>query len=210
MTKYSIGVAVITYKDARHLEKCLPPLLKSPLKPKVLVFDSSSNDGTPELAKKLGAEVLVVPRTEMNHGAARELCRKKLKTDIVVMMTPDAYAADSQMLTKLIEPIVSGKAAVSYARQIANAGANIISRFGRQFNFPDKSNIRSIKDTSTYGVYTAFCSDACTAWLNKALDEIGGFRWVLSGEDAVAAAMLLRKGYKIAYVAEAVVEHSHN
>jgi rhamnosyltransferase len=126
------------------------------------------------------------------------------------MMTPDAYAKDNRMLEKLVKPIVEGRAAIAYARQVAHPGANIISRFGREYNFPDKSNLRSIKDAPIYGVYTSFCSDACTAWLNSALDEIGGFRWILSGEDAVAAAMILRKGHKIAYVAEAVVEHSHN
>lgn len=210
INKYSLGVAIITYKDKKHLEKCLPPLINSPLKPKVLVFNSSSNDGTVELAKSLGAETLVVPRTEMNHGGARELSRKTLNTDIVVMMTPDAYAVDKNMLSKLVKPIVEGKAAISYARQVAHEGANIISAFSREYNFPAQSNIRGINDAPKYGVYTAFCSDACTAWLNRTLDEVGGFRWTLSGEDAIAAAMILRKGYKIAYIAEAVVKHSHN
>lgn len=209
MKKLTVGVAVITYKDKRHLENCLPPLVNSSIKPKVLVFNSSSEDGTVELAKKLGAETLVIPRTEMNHGWAREISRKTLETDIVVMMTPDAYAKPD-MLEKLIQPIIEGKAQIAYARQIAHDGANIIARFGREFNFPDESNIRSIKDAPKYGRYTGFCSDACTAWLNKALDEIGGFRWTLSGEDAIASAMILRKGHKIAYVAEAVVNHSHN
>jgi len=209
VTKYSIGVAIITYKDKKHLENCLPPLINSPLKPKVLVFNSSSEDGTVELAKKLGAQTLVIPRTEMNHGYAREISRKTLGTDIVIMMTPDAYAKND-MLEKLVEPIIKGEAVISYARQIAHEGANIISRFGREFNFPKESNVRSIKDVDKYGVYTAFCSDACTAYLNSKLDEIGGFRWTLSGEDAIAAAMIVKKGYKIAYVSDAIVRHSHN
>ncbi|HKB88347.1 MAG TPA: glycosyltransferase [Patescibacteria group bacterium] len=207
--KLSVGVAIITYKDIAKLEISLPLILKSKLHPKVLVFNSTSNDGCVEFAKKLGVETLVIPRTDMNHGYAREVSRKALGTDIVIMMTPDAYITDD-MFEKLIEPIVDGEAVVAYPRQVAHEGANIISRFGREFNFPEKSNIRSIKDAPKYGVYTAFVSDSCTAWSNKALDEIGGFRWVLSGEDAVAAAMILRKGYKIAYVAEAVVRHSHN
>jgi rhamnosyltransferase len=208
--KMSVGIAIVTYRDKRHLEKCLPPLLNSPIKPKVLLFNSSSNDGTVELAKKLGVKhFLIIPRTEMNHGMARELSRKKLGTDISIMMTPDAYAK-SDMVEKIIKPIVEGKASIAYAKQVAHPDGNIIARFGRKFNFPDKSNIRSKKDSEKYGVYTAFCSDACTAWKNSALDEIGGFRWTLSGEDAIASSMLLKKGHKIAYVADAVVEHSHN
>ena len=37
-------------------------MLSSPLHPRVLVVNSSSNDGTVEEAEKLGAEVLVIPR----------------------------------------------------------------------------------------------------------------------------------------------------
>lgn len=209
MKKLTVGVAIITYKDIEKLKISLPLILKSTIKAKILVFNSTSKDGCVEFAKKLGVETLVIPRTEMNHGYAREISRKTLGTDIVAMMTPDAYAKPD-MLEKLIQPIVEGKAKISYAKQVAHNGANIIARFGREFNFPNESNIRSINDAPKYGRYTGFCSDACTAWLNSALDEIGGFRWILSGEDAVAAAMILRKGHKIAYVADAVVNHSHN
>jgi len=209
MKKVTVGVAFITYKDFQKLEKSLPLILKSTIKVKVLVFNSTSNDGCVEFAKKMGVETLVIPRSEMNHGMARELSRKALGTDIVVMMTPDAYA-EPGMLEKLIEPITEEHAAISYARQIAGEGANIISRFGRLFSFPEKSNLRGIEDAGKFGVYTAFCSDACTAYLNSALDEVGGFRWTLSGEDAIAASMILKKGHKIAYVSEAVVTHSHN
>ena len=36
----TVGVAIITYKDKKHLEHSIPPLLNSPLKPKVIVFNS--------------------------------------------------------------------------------------------------------------------------------------------------------------------------
>ena len=45
--------------------------------------------------------------------------------------------------------------------------------------------------------------------MNSALDEVGGFPSVLLGEDTCVVARLLRKGHKIAYVAEALVKHSH-
>ena len=105
---------------------------------------------------------------------------------------------------------MDGKASVAYARQLPNDQANSISRFGKIFSYPAESNIRGIEDVEKYGVYTAFCSDACCAWEKKALDEVGGFRWLMAGEDAVAASMMVKKGYKVAYVAEAEVIHSHN
>ncbi len=205
----TVGVIVITHNAKRHLKHCLPPILNSPLNPRVLVVNSSSQDGTVEEAQRLGAETLVIPRRQFNHGATREFARKFLGTDIVVMITPDAYPTHKNMLEKLVQPILEQKAVVSYARQIPHDNADLFEAFPRYFNYPDKSHLRGIEDVSRYGVYVYFCSNSCAAYLNSALDEIGGFRPTLTGEDTLAVAMLLRKGYKIAYVADAVVKHSH-
>ena len=210
MEKPTIGIAVITY-NARHLlPYCLPPLMQSKLKPRILVVNSSSTDGTVELAIKFGVETLVVPRAEFNHGTTRELARKTLGTDIVVMITPDAYAKDSHVLEKLLEPLLEKKASLAYARQIPHKGASFFESFPRLFNYPEKSQLRSIDDVKEHGVYTFFFSDSFGAYCNKALDEIGGFTHVLTGEDTVACAKLLLKGHKVAYVSEAEVHHSHD
>ncbi|MCB1135536.1 MAG: glycosyltransferase family 2 protein [Chlamydiia bacterium] len=205
----SIGVAVITHCAKHHLRHCLPPYLECSLKPRVLVVNSSSNDGTVELAEELGAETLVIPRDEFNHGSTRERARRALGTDIVVMVTPDAYPTDPEMLTRLVAPIREGKAAIAYARQIPHDGSGIFEAFPRTFNYPEESQLRSIEDSKHYGVYTFFCSNSCAAYSSAALESVGGFHSVLLGEDTVATASLLRKGHKIAYVAEAVVKHSH-
>jgi rhamnosyltransferase len=205
----TIGVAVITHNARRHLPFCLPPLLNSPLKPRVLVVNSSSQDGTVEEAQKMGAESLVVPRKSFNHGATREAARTYLGTDIVVMVTPDAYALDEHQLGRLIEPLANGQASATYGRQIPHQGAGFFEAFHRAFNYPAQSHIRGIEDLPNYGVYTFFCSDSFAAYLNKDLDSIGGFEPVLIGEDTVAVAKLLRKGRKVAYVSDAIVRHSH-
>lgn len=205
----TIGVAIITHTAKHHLRNCLPPILNSSLNPHVVVVNSSSNDGTVELAQELGADTLVIPRSEFNHGKTREKARKYLNTDIVVMLTPDAYAIDNDTIAKLIEPIITGEVSVTYGRQVPHDGASFFEAFPRKFNYPDKSNIRSIDDLNKYGVYTYFCSNSCAAYLNSSLDEVGGFPEVLLGEDTVVVAKLLNKGHKVAYVSEAIVKHSH-
>lgn len=210
MTNPTIGIAVITY-NARHLlPYCLPPLMQSKLKPRILVVNSSSTDGTVELATQFGVETLIVPRKDFNHGATRELARKALGTDFVVMITPDAYAADNTVLEKLLEPLISKKASLAYARQIPHKGASFWESFPRHFNYPEKSQLRSLEDVKEHGVYTFFFSDSFGAYCNRALDEIGGFSHVLTGEDTVACAKLLLKGHKVAYVGDALVHHSHD
>lgn len=206
----SVGVAVITHNARHHLPHCLPPLLNSPLKPKVLVVNSSSSDGTRELAKDMGAEVMVVPRSSFNHGLTREAARHALGTEIVVMATPDAYFKDISTLETLIRPIKTGQAKVSYARQLPHAHAQFFESFHRNFNYPNEGHIRGIEDLPIYGVYTFFCSNSASAWDNSALDQIGGFPHVLLGEDTIATISLLRRGEKIAYQADALVHHSHS
>lgn len=207
--KAKVGVAIITHNACHHLKKCLPPFLNSAFNPRVLVVNSSSNDGTIELAQKLGAETLVIPRLKFNHGLTREKARQYLNTDIVIMATPDAYAENEKTLDNLIEPILNGEASLSYGRQIAHDGADIFESFPREFNYPSTSHIRSIEDVKTYGVYTFFCSNSFAAYSNSALDAIGGFSPVLIGEDTVVAAKLLNAGHRIAYASDAVVKHSH-
>lgn len=205
----TVGVVVITHNSKYHLPRCLPAYLNSALKPKVLVVNSSSHDGTVEVAEALGAKTLVIPRNRFNHGTTRELARKHLQTDIVVMTTPDAYPARPDLLERLIDPLIKKESAVTYARQIPHEGADFFESFSREFNFPKESHFRSLHDSDKYGVYTFFCSNSCAAYLNCALDEIGGFEHVLLGEDTVAVARLLHRGHRIAYVSDAIVHHSH-
>ena len=209
MKKRSVGVAILTLNAEFLLPNCLPPLMASSLRPRILVVDSSSSDKTVLIAREMGVETRVIPQNDFNHGLTREMARKLLNTDIVVMMTPDAIAMHHAVLNHLIEPILQGKAAVSYARQVAHNEACFFESFPRKFNYPEESQLRSIHDLETYGVYTFFCSDSCAAYCSHALDEIGGFKETLFGEDTIAAAELLRAGHKIAYQADAVVRHSH-
>jgi rhamnosyltransferase len=205
----SIGVAVLTYQAVAHLPNCLSPILASPLKPKVLVIDSSSNDGTVELAHEMGVETIVIPPFEFNHGTTRELARRALGTDIVVMLTQDVIPAGVEMLRHLVRPIVEGTAAIAYARQIPRDGADFFEAYARSFNYPATSELRSIEEIHKWGPYTFFCSNSCCGWSNAALAGVGGFERTLASEDVIATAKLLRAGHKIAYCADAIVKHSH-
>lgn len=206
-----IGVAVITHTARKLLPSCLPPLMASPLRPHILLVNSSSGDGTVELAQEMGIQTLVVPRREFNHGLTREKARHALGTPIAVMITPDAIATGPDMLDKLVQPLLDDPmVGVSYARQLPHIGAGFLESFPRRFNYPAQSQVRTLADVPTMGPAAYFCSDSCAAWSNAALDAIGGFDATLTAEDAIAAAKLIGAGYKVAYAASAMVRHSHH
>jgi len=204
----TVGIAILALNAESDLPRCLPACISSRGIDRCLVVDSSSSDNTVAVARKLGAETHVIAREDFNHGATRELARHLLRTDIVVLLTQDVVPAEN-FLEPLLAPVLTGEAAVAYARQLPRVGSDFFEAFPREFNYPAEGNLRSLDDVSRHGVYTFFCSDSCAAYLNAALDMIGGFKPTLTNEDYFAVAALLRAGYKIRYVAESRVAHSH-
>lgn len=205
----TVGVVLLTLNAEADLPRSLPPLLADPIVTRCLVVDSSSKDSSVELARRLGAEVRVIDRADFNHGATREMARKALGTDIVVMVTQDAYAVDDRCVTRLVAPIIAGQADVAYGRQLTKDPHNIFESYPREFNYPAQSHSRRIADVKRYGVFTFFCSDSFAAYRQSSLDAIGGLPTVLTNEDYFAVARLLERGGTIAYVAETAVLHSH-
>ncbi|MBS1578881.1 MAG: glycosyltransferase family 2 protein [Bacteroidetes bacterium] len=212
-TNPSIGVAILTFNGMKHLPKCLTAVLNSKGIDKVLVIDSSSTDGTVEYVRKTNIELLCIPQSEFNHGLTREKARKYLNTDIVVMLTQDAYLVDESSIENLIKPIVFKKCAVTYGRQIPHDGAKFYESFPRHYNYPIVKSIlqvRTMANLNIYGAKLFFCSDSFSAYANDKLDEIGGFPETLTHEDYLVSFKLLRNGYAIGYVSNAIVKHSHD
>lgn len=152
-----------------------------------------------------------ISKREFNHGKTRREGVAKSEADIFIMMTDDAVPKNDDMVANLISPIISGKAVVSYARQVAPKGSDEIEKFTRNFNYPRKSKLKGSKDLPELGIKTYFCSDVCAAYNRKVYDELGGFEeYVIFNEDMIFAAHAVNAGYKIAYTASAEVYHSHN
>lgn len=209
MPTQTIQLIIPTYNAYRHLSNT--PLLAELIRRyPTLIIDSSSGDLTLDYARSLGAEVISIPKTEFNHGATREYARHLAPSDIVVFLTQDAIPLSADLIEHLCAPLRQHtEVVVSYGRQLPRDHADIFEAFPRTFNYANEPQIRDITDTAKYGVYTFFCSNSCAAYKNSALDRIGGFKRVLTNEDYFAVADLLQQGFKVAYVPEAMVKHSH-
>ncbi len=205
----TIGVIVLTLNAAKTLPQLVAAIHAEHIADRIGIVDSESNDGTLEWVQaQPSIELLKVRRSEFNHGSTREAARKWLATDVVVFLTQDVIPQVGWLLA-LTRPITTGEAAAAYARQLPHRGADIFEGFPREFNYPARSELRRITDAAVHGVHTFFCSDSCAAYLNRALDSIGGFDSTLTNEDYFAVAKLLRAGGAIAYVGESKVHHSH-
>jgi rhamnosyltransferase len=177
----------------------------------VLVIDSSSTDGTAEMAKRDGCRVISIPRTEFRHGGTRQLAAELASgADVLVYLTQDSILADANALARLIAAFEDASVGAAYGRQLPRPGANPIEAHARLFNYPPISAIRSLENTAATGFKAIFFSNSFGAYRRTALAQAGGFPSESNfGEDTVVAARLLQSGWRIAYVAEARVYHSH-
>ena len=204
-------IIIPTYNAEKQMYRLCEALRSQTASSEITVVDSSSSDKTVEIAKSFGAKVLMVRKEDFDHGGTRTLAGKAEKADILVYMTQDTTPFDNHSIENIIRPFEDQGVAASYGRQLPYPGAEEFGTHLRLFNYPDVSYTVSLEDRKTLGIRTAFLSNSFAAYRRKALDEIDWFKEkLIMGEDTHAGARMLLAGYKIAYVADALVYHSHN
>lgn len=177
----------------------------------VIVIDSSSTDGTAQLAASLGCRTHTIARSEFNHGTTRNLGARMALGDIVVCLTQDALPANCSFLRELTRPIREGKAAAAVGRQRPRPNASPTDAFHREFNYGPVSSLRTLQDLPRLGVKAYFFSNVAAAYSVTEFWAAGGFpEGTVQNEDMILCARLLRAGQTVAYVAEAEVWHSHD
>lgn len=166
--------------------------------------------GTDFWQKYKNVTVKHISRREFDHGNTRRRAVAESENDYFVMMTDDAIPADRYLLERLLAPVVSGEAGMSYARQLTGDESSVIEKFTRKFNYPEKSEIKSAEDIREKGIKAFFASNVCAAYDRKTYDSLGGFvKHTIFNEDMIYARKLIDGGGRIAYVAGAKVYHSH-
>jgi rhamnosyltransferase len=208
-----ITIIVPTYNASKYLPSLLERLESQTIRDyELMVVDSSSNDNTVDIAQSHRANVITIPQSEFDHGGTRTLAAMEAKGDILVYLTQDALPYNEYAIENIIKPFTDDRRiGATFGRQLPYPQASVFAEHLRLFNYPDVSYTRGLDDKKKYGIKTAFLSNSFAAYRKSALNEIGYFKSGLPfGEDACAGAKILLKGYKIAYVAEAIVLHSHN
>jgi glycosyltransferase involved in cell wall biosynthesis len=110
-----VSVIIPTHNEAGAIERVLADI-PSDLTTEVIVVDSNSNDGTPEIAAKMGARVVQEPRR--GYGRA---CLTGIATadspDIIVFLDGD-YSDRPSELPTLLAPILEGRADIALGSRL--------------------------------------------------------------------------------------------
>ncbi|WP_286723858.1 glycosyltransferase, partial [Pelotomaculum sp. PtaB.Bin117] len=210
-----ISLIIPTLNGEKFLSLLLTSLKRQTHPPvEIIVMDSSSGDRTAEIAAEMGCKTVVIEREAFDHGGTRNLGAEIAAGDVLVFMTQDALPADDRFLENLVKPLANQTnplIAASFGRQLARQDAVPPEKFARLFNYPGTGMVKSKEDLPRLGIKAFFFSDVCSAVRKREFEEVGRFpEKVIMNEDMILAAKLILRGYKVAYVPEAAVRHSHN
>jgi glycosyltransferase involved in cell wall biosynthesis len=110
-----VSVIIPTHNEAQAIGRVLADL-PSDLITEVIVVDSNSNDGTPEIAARMGARVIHEPRRGYGRACLTGLASAN-SPDIVVFLDGD-YSDRPSELPILIGPIIQGDADITLGSRL--------------------------------------------------------------------------------------------
>ncbi|HBR1595856.1 TPA: glycosyltransferase family 2 protein [Klebsiella quasipneumoniae subsp. quasipneumoniae] len=206
-------IAIPTYNGGQIWHSAVNSIKKNaPENTLVHVIDSGSKDDTVSIAKEAKFDVISIASNDFNHGATRNMAIKKYvkEYDIVVFLTQDAIP-EPNFINTIINVFSDKNIACAYGRQLPHEDANPLARHARGFSYPDKSHICDASDIPRMGIKAVFMSNSFSAYRLSVFEELNGFPSnTILCEDMYFTAKAVLAGYKVAYVSEARVRHSHN
>jgi len=110
-----VSVIIPTHNEALAIERVLADI-PSELAAEVIVVDSNSNDGTPEVAARMGARVLQEPRRGYGRACLTGMAAAD-SPDIIVFLDGD-YSDRPSELPILLAPITAGLADITLGSRL--------------------------------------------------------------------------------------------
>lgn len=184
----------------------------------VIVVDSGSTDGTPELARRFGAVVHQIPKSEFNHGGTRNLGVSLSSGEYVVLLVQDAIPADEDWLVAMVGNLEADeRVAGVYGRQIPRPGCSPLTRtmvnnwatasLERREQFVE--NPRRYRKMAPMRRRRLAAFDNVSSCVRRSVWEESPFEKTNFGEDLRWGKRAVESGYKIVYEPRSAVFHSH-
>ena len=212
--KKMVDVIIPVYRPGNEFYELLEKLSHQSVEiNKIILMNTGGAPWKADVEEKYPlCEVHLLKKEDFDHGGTRHEGSTYSEADYMLFMTQDAMPKDGYLVEKLVEAFSWDKdIKAAYARQLPNDTCREIEKYTRSFNYPEESRVKSMADLEELGIKTFFCSNVCAMYEKATYDKLGGFiRRTIFNEDMIYAGGLVQKGYKIAYVAEAEVVHSHN
>lgn len=213
-----ISVVIPVKNGAATLTPCLEGIRAQTLgdRLEIIVIDSGSTDGTPELLARFPVKVHRIAPEEFNHGETRNLGVRLARGEFVVMTVQDARPVDDRWLERMVKHFEDPNVAGVCGQQVVphELDKNPLQWFRpysqpvpRKIQFANPHEFQLLPPAEK----VALCGwdDVNAMYRRSVLLEIP-FRPVNFSEDCIWAGDALSHGQAIAYDYSARVYHYHH
>jgi glycosyltransferase involved in cell wall biosynthesis len=167
-----------------------------------IIVDSGSTDGTLQAAERCSCTLLHISREEFSFGRSLNRGCHAARGEVLVFLSGHCVPKDREWLEKLISPIESGEASITYGRQIGGPHTKFSEHQVFAKYFPEKDRFSEIP---------FFCNNANAA-VSASLWKRHLFAEDLTGLEDMefAKRTCLGQDARVEYVPGAVVYHNHH
>ena len=220
--KIDATVFIPTFNGEKYLDNLLSAVESQAFDGnfEILIIDSGSSDASLDIIRSHPAVRLVeIPSSEFGHGKTRNLAAKLARGANIAYLSHDAIPTDSFWLSNITEPLdPAGLNCVGVVgKHIARANCSPLLKYEIDGVFracgPDGQVTvidGAVSKTDQLTPGELFYSDVNSATRRDFLLNNISYRDVNYSEDLAFARDLLEAGYRKAYAATAIVEHSND
>ena len=196
------SIVIRAYNEEQHIGKLLTGITQQSIKDlEIILVDSGSTDATVAIASRFPVEIIHIHPDEFTFGYALNEGIKNAQGEYIVIASAHVYPVYPDWIKQLLSPFLDPKIALTYGKQRGNHDSVFPERQIFAHWFPEASVANQSHP---------FCNNANAA-IRRSLWEKHPYNESLTGlEDLEWANWAIKKGYLLAYVAEAEIVHIHH
>jgi rhamnosyltransferase len=185
----------------------------------VVAVDSGSTDGTADLLRRRANRVIQIDAHDFDHGLTRNLAIEEARGELIVLIVQDAIPASDTWLAALTQPFNDDASlAGTYARQLPRPDASPIARdaLTRWAAAADTARVAALSGPAEFAALDplarlARCTfDNVCSCIRRSVWARHPFRSTPIAEDLQWARDVLLAGFRLSFVPDAAVFHSHD
>ena len=206
-----VTVVIRSYNEAAKLEQLLQDVGEQAFHSSVeiIVVDSGSADGSPDVAKRYGAEVVHLPQSEFTYPKSLNLGVDAASHDCVFVTVAHARLSNRFSLHAGARHFAKqDNTAGAFGTCLPSHGASVFERLSA-IGDPNLVLARAARPVVKAGMGVLGATGAMIA--KPVWEELGGFddRYQTGGEDTALANSMLQRGYRVVQEPALTVHHSH-
>ena len=211
MTRVMVSVLLLTKNPGSLLGRVLDSVFaQQTVEFEVLAVDSGSTDGTVEMLQDSGVQLHQIPSDTFSHGGTRNLIASLARGSLLAFLTQDAVPVGPTWLASLVAAFTDANVAGAFGRQLPRPGVRDSESYFQSVIYPSAPRRMVLKPGDRYRIADFFFSNANSMLRKSVWEQVPFPEHVVMSEDQWWAREVLRRGYELAYVPQAAVEHSHD